>query len=366
MKKNGRKLVASLLAFSLVFTSVVPVYADEPEEVTPREFLATAFMAADSIIELEEELGGTLAICSEDVQGLDLSDDWYADAEAFAEQFLLDYSTTSRSRSANSSPSDLNYGKADTILYSQECAEWSMANNGGTDFNKEAQYMFISHYIDRNDYYWGTLNPDRLMDGPSLSDKGNVYARWITNSDRNAYDNYMSVTRVADGLQQVVNLADGVNSIIDSYTTLTAPTKVYSDLAHITNIAKGVVLVQAGESVADVGDDFLALVNNIALDVMDSDVQLSYLYEEYINDPGIMSMYTDEAKEELIGSAIGLCAQYILSGKITTSPLKDFVQFSVVLSVNNFTDFFDSVAWLALRYGSSGRIANRFMNYLGW
>lgn len=83
--------------------------------------------------------------------------------ETNEEEFLNDYLTSRNAYETTSSQNDeLKAAEETAIAYAIDCAEWSVAQNRSNDISKEAEYMFVSHYIDRKEYY-GKIEKETLI-----------------------------------------------------------------------------------------------------------------------------------------------------------------------------------------------------------
>lgn len=178
------------------------------------EYLAYAFMVSDQIMEYQDEYNVSFGDWSDLFGDIQFSNEWLADAEAFVDDYIADYGNTLLR--SEKTPDSINASKSEAITYAIECAQASKKRNSNIDINKEAQYTFISHYVDRNDYYWSSQDEKNLLDGPSQSGPNGVLADRLTTTDRKTYSNYIAVTGVTNSMQNLGHIAEYIYGIVGS------------------------------------------------------------------------------------------------------------------------------------------------------
>ncbi|VYU51369.1 hypothetical protein [Clostridium tertium] len=127
-------------------------------------------MFSDTITKFENKYDVEFSVRPQDITSeiVNVNSEWLNDANLFVESF----NNTTIPQNARVTTSQANseaLAKTDAIMYSINRATFSIQRNPSLSFSKEAQYMFVSHYIDRYEYYWSTEDERLLLDGPSLS-----------------------------------------------------------------------------------------------------------------------------------------------------------------------------------------------------
>jgi len=76
--------------------------------------------------------------------------------------------------------------EAERIAYSGKMASWSKSKNSAVNVEKEALYMYLSHYVDVSEPLAASNGID------TNSNMSNIWAKYITDYDRETYDLYLS------------------------------------------------------------------------------------------------------------------------------------------------------------------------------
>ncbi len=370
--KKIRRFVALLLTLSIALICSVSAYASGTSGLSAsdstelRDFLVSGMVAAEAVSEFEKETNIKFDIA--DYSNLDFSGEKRDDTESF----LIDYLSSSGSTISNLSKSEevsLAEAKATSVAYAIECAQWSISQNRATDIVSEAEYMFISHYVDRKDYFWNQGDPSLLLDGEARSEAENVLAKWITNYDRQAYNTYMDSTKVSSALQRVGNIALGATSLKADYDDLSQAVGDVTLAGRAFSVAKiNLLELDSALTTVDVLSDARWLITQITADFSsDPTESLDVLFQRYMEDGNILTSYGSVDKKALIQNSIALVGGYAMGGcsGAANSALGILKSAVIGFTIEAYTDFFNYVAWLALQYGYSGRYAMRLSDYLG-
>lgn len=209
MKKKVSKPIVCILTFLIIFSNTNFCFAlDLTQEnlETLENFLTKGIETANNISAFESDSQIEL---SDIVTEIEFNAQAKEDTEEFISTYLNSNSRYLRCK-ARSSDTEVNEAKASAIAYAIKCAHWSYSNGRTNDIPRESEYMFISHYIDRNDYFWNQGNPELLLDGEITSEyvSGGALAKWLTESDRQAYRNYMRATLTAKTLNRIRIIAE--------------------------------------------------------------------------------------------------------------------------------------------------------------
>ncbi len=368
--KKFKRFISLCLIFCAACTYSVPAFASEPihmraaDNTVLHDFLVSGLVAAEAVSEFEKTT--QTKFDTEDYSNLNITDEWKADTETFLKNYLASSNTYTSALSQYKTVS-LAEAKATSIAYSIDCAEWSISQNRAADIATEAEYMFISHYVDRKDYFWNQGDPALLLDGEQRSGPNGVLAKWITNSDRQSYNAYMDSTKVSSSIQRIGNIALGYNSLKGNYQTLV---EAQEDLALAGDVfstaTTELILLDSQLTGIDVLEDSYWLVNQINSEFSkDPNVRLDTLFQRYMEDESIFLNYGEVEKKDLIQNSIAVVSSYALGGcaGVVESVLGNLKSTMIGFTVETYTDFFNYVAWLALQYGYSGRYAMRFADY---
>lgn len=368
-----KRFVALSLTLSIVIsTTAVPAFADESiianssDSTELHNFLISGLAAAEAVSEFENTTQVKFNV--DDFSNLNITDTWIADSESFLNNYLSSRNTY---RTAAISQNDeLQEAKATSIAYSIDCAEWSIAQNRSNDIAKEAEYMFISHYVDRKDYFWNQGKAALLLDGEQRSGPDGALAKWLTSSDRQAYNTYMSSTKVSSSIKKIGSLASGISSLQGNYQTLVDGYERFVLTKNVFSTALA-ELLNGFDAIANkdaVYEDSKWIIDQmISKCSEDPNVRLEALVQQYMENDTILLNYGTVDKEALIQNSAAVVCSYILGGcSAAAGSAFGILQSTMIgFTLETYTDFFNYVAWLSLQYGYSGRYALRFSDYAG-
>jgi len=334
-----------------------------------RDYISNAIMLSDTITEFENEYEVSFDFKPQDITSdiINVSSEWLSDANSF----LDSYNSTAVSRNAkiaSSQPDSGQSAKADAIMYSVDRAAFSILRNPTLDFGKETQYMFISHYIDRNDYYWSTEDERLLLDGPSMSGENGFLADWITPSDRQTYELYMAYSNINTALQHVGNIGISIYSYGGTGDDISIGIEAIKKADRTMTVASGLVLQDTVISVTELfNNDIIPLAGQVKdILIQDSALKLSEIYDDFMEDEGLLSLYSGPDKAAIVSTSLAIVGAFILGGPANAAiaTIKTLAIGSLSLTHNTYSNFFNYAAWVTLRYGFSGRYAGRVWYYL--
>jgi uncharacterized membrane protein YdcZ (DUF606 family) len=98
----------------------------------------------------------------------------------------------------------------------------------------------------------------------------------------------------------------------------------------------------------------------------DPTVKLSEMYNRYMGDEGLMSMYSSSDKDTIVRTSLSLVGAFFIGGPLgaVTVVAGTITSEALSFTVNTYTNLFNYAAWVTLRYGFSGRYASRTSYYL--
>ncbi len=337
------------------------------EYLSIRDYIANSIMLSDTITEFENEHEVSFNFKPQDITSdiINVNSEWLSDANSF----LDSYNSTGVSRNAeiaSSQPSSKQSAKSDAIMYSIDRAAFSILRNPSLDFGKETQYMFISHYIDRYEYYWSTEDERYLLDGPSMSGENGYLADWITPSDRQAYDAYMRFSDVNASLQHVGNIGSTIYYNRDIGNQISTGIEAIKKANRTITTASGLVLQDSLYSIGEIFvNDIAPLADQIHENLQNSAPKLSDMYDSFMQDEEFLSLYSEPDKAAIVRTSLCIVGAFIIGGPsgAVSAALSALSEAALNLTVNNYNDLFNYAAWAALRYGFSGRYAGRVMYY---
>lgn len=358
-----KRMIAVFVALIFSVSTVLPTAASaasntEMDDLT--DFLTAAFTTSDAISELESLTNMEFEIAEPDSS---LGANWQTDARNFIEDFLS--SVQIPETYSNDTDVSLAEARAISISYAIKCANDSIDAGRGHNPAKEAEYMFLSHYVDRKDYFWNQGKVSCLLDGEVMSGdsaKG-AFAVWITDSDRSAYDAYMSATKNSADLEKIGTIATSAYSV---YGNLQSLYKFGNDVTLIGNTFRGaksfLTVLDTMYSSRDVISDFQYLINDIRVRRSnDPTIKVSKLFQRYMEEENIFTAYSLTDYSTLVRAALSIAAGCSLGGLAgaATAATSTLVITSLNFTAKTFEDFFSYVAWLSLQYSYSGRLALR-------
>lgn len=370
MTRRFGKVFSALLSLALLFSFTAPCYAAGtqtvilPPDSEIYDFLVTGFEAGEAVSDLESLLGGEVTFDPKDYSADDYSQAWTADAKEFVTGTLA-----ASAVALAEEPSQENQAKASSTAYAMKCAQWSLSKGRGTDFGNESVYLFFSHYIDRNEYFWAASDPRYLLDGPQMSEHSQYFAKWITSDDRLVYDYYMSTSSAFSAAQNLCNVANGLSSIISTGVSLS---RITSDIRMIQQSfsSTGIFLsgLDAGLTSVDVFHDMVNIVKNIRTSLITNpEKKLSLIYQQYIEDATLLQDYDAVVRETFIRTAISVVGAFIL-GCVTggasiavEAALKSAI---IDMTIDAYFNLFQYAAWVSMRSSFHGRHAERYGDYL--
>lgn len=356
-----KKWIALFSALILSIASFLPTYAyaaAAPDYNSLADFLTNAFATADSISDLEGYLQINIDIT---VPEANYDAAWQADARAFLEDYV-NSSQVAAVYSENSS--SLAAARATSVTYAIQCADWSMKQGRGHDLAKEAGYMFLSHYVDRKDYFWNQGNASKLLDGETMSGDA-AFAIWITDSDRSAYESYIRSSKIAPGLEKIGTIGTGFYALNGSLASLSQVKKDYTLIRSTTNLVKlhlqGLDTALTGKGIVS---DFVSLYNDVFKKMNEDPTRrVSDLFDWYMTQGNILTDYELTDYRTMVLTALSLATAGIVGG--LTGVTSTLAINAVNFTMQTFTDLFSYVAWIGLQYSYSGRFALRASDALG-
>lgn len=370
MKWFSLKALSAMVSLALLVSFTAPCYAAGtqtvilPPDDDVYNLLVTGLEAGEAISDLESLLGNEIAFDPKDYNAEDYSQDWTADAMSFVTDTLAASAVPFAEE-----PSQETQAKASSIAYAMKCAQWSVNKGRGTDFGDESVYMFFSHYIDRNEYFWAASNPQYLMDGPQMSENSQYFAKWITNDDRLAYDFYMNKSGVFSAAQSICDIALSLSSIISSGGSLA---NITSDIEMVKKSfsSTGIFLTGLDAKLAgvDVFNDLTNIVTNIRTTLTTNpEEKLSLIYQQYIEDATLLQDYGTVARESLIRTSISLVGAFIL-GCVTGGggiAVEAAVNSALIgMTLDTYFNLFQYASWVSMRSTFHARHAGRYGDYL--
>lgn len=77
-------------------------------------------------------------------------------------------------------------------------------------------------------------------------------------------------------------------------------------------------------------------------------------------------MYNETDKAAIIRTSLSIVGVFIIGGPVGTvsAAVSTLIGETLSFTISTYTNFFNYAAWVALRYGFSGRYANRTWYYL--
>lgn len=354
-----------LICITLISSQTLPVYADikESDNVTFQEvqdLLASGFEAADIMKDIETLSENQISFNIEDINSTDYSNEWLEDARNFIElnaansvYTLSDYESSPASNA-----------KATSITYAMKCAQWSIDKGRGTNFENESVYMFISHYIDRADYYWSKGDYSYLLDGESMSEHDQYFAKWLTSDDRVVYNTYMSQGQLNSNFKKMKDTYLGLSTILQDRKIYVETRANMDSMKTAMLIAKAHFLViEPGLAVQDGWKDVIYIAETIKnMKNHDAETKLSLLYQTFIEDSNLFRNFDTPTRESVIRDSVSMAGGFVLGG--VAGGVTGIGTNIISLSIDAYMDLVSTAAYAAMRYSFHARQAQRMEDYI--
>lgn len=262
-------------------------------------------------------------------------------------------------------PSATANARAFALCYAHAMAELSIAQEDGErtqrDVNMESMYMILSHYVDVPGMNMSMgMNNLLILDNSLVTNNEN--AKWITEYDRQAYDEYLSHLGSSEVLQAWLTLIETIGSIVAGKYVNLSQEIIQSEqvLKKLDNMSDDVDLFQTGYNGVGV---ILSYYKNA-----DHAQTAAELYD-------LMKMdYMEKASSEmglleitgifLTVASFTLNVVQLLAGN--PFPMLVSITSSLVSTATNaFVDIFKSAAWAGMTQSRNMRISYRYMRMYG-
>lgn len=361
---------SSAIGLGAAILGSTPSIALADEELCSDEdrlsLLASSLKAGSSASKLKNESGGVISVDFSNLPQSTFTSEW-ADASLDCIESLLAAIPQALSDSDDDQLCD---AQASAIAYAVDRARWSVDKGRASNLGSETVYMYLSHFIDVGDNYWTAGNASYLTSGPSRSDVQPYYAQWLQATDRSSYSTYLRATTGTAKIGEIANVADGILSGVDflKNDALRAARSLY--MARDANeLGRGALGAMAEEhQLEDASDDLMGLIGSfVDMARTSSDVQMEYLVDSFRGKTGLEDKYSDITLNLAEGAAIAIGGTYFLGGGLVGvlgTAAASAVSSAAILSAYMASDFFSRTAWLVLRYGWSGRYAERLSERL--
>ena len=354
-----KSAIALALTTALIFRIATPVNATTIDTDDVYDLIYSGFEASSAIADIETSLDD-VSFDYSSADYTDYDDTWIEDARDF-----IDSNTNipQNINSVNTEEITDEQAMATSISYSIACAVWSM-NKGRCTINNigdETAYMFISHYIDRTEYYWYNTNNQYLMDGPSMSENPSYFSKWITSYDRTAYTTYIAQSGAASSFQCIKDIGIEVCSL---YENNMAFGDIVDDFDRIsTNAAYLRTLLNTARITMDEAD-LAADIDYISQSILyfGGTESVSYIYSTMIADDNLFRDADSALRSQLISTTIAFSLSVLL-GDIAGGVV------GIGVSILSFTfdiymNLFKFAMWVNMRNSFQTREPWRYNDYL--
>lgn len=184
-----------------------------------------------------------------------------------------------------------------------------------------------------------------------------TFIRWIFRVFRHQYCN-AAHRQYWEYAREFIGTIDDVNTGIGALKKAN----------RIIIFASGLVLQDTAVSTANaISNDVIPLFRQAFANLsQDPRVKLSEMYRRYMEDEGLMSRYNEIDKAAIIRTSLSILGAFIIGGPAgaVSAAVSSVTGEALSFTINTYTNFFNYVAWVALRYGFSGRYANREWYYM--
>ncbi|WP_065571991.1 hypothetical protein [Microbacterium oleivorans] len=327
--KTSVLLVSALVGGSLAAVAPMEPAAANTQPATDIITPAAANIITKSgrIVDFYTELG----IAANEIPAVDPAHT--ASLEAVIQVALDDVSATSPVTTAAVACSDTGA----LVAHARQVAAMNKARDTrAKSLDEETVYMYMSHYFD--------------LPSPCASNTA-YYPSWITNSDRQAYGNFLTATGMTD-------LAASTGQMVLSATTLAS-----NPASSIDNIFNGdaVDRLAGGLDLADKLGAGRTLVEELG--TVSAQLDTGATPEDIVD--GMHSrLSTTWGTDDLISVIIGTGAALMVP--TVGAAVFGLGAVAVSLQITGFNTIVQHAAYNALRYTTSSRTSARLMRSLGW
>lgn len=358
-----KSILAFFLMVTIVFNISVPVNATSFSSSDVYDVLCQGFYASSSISEIEDLLDGEVSFDVEDLDYTDFTDTWINNSRDYIDDYLEE------NELENENPIGLRdvvvteeQAKATSISYAMECAAWSLNKGRGTNFGNESVYMFMSHYIDRAEYYWDDEDYQYLMDGSSMSQNTSYFSKWIVADDRTAYNTYIQQTGVIDASTKLKDLATGLYSVYDDTNTMY---NMLTDFERVSTAAASFrSTIYYCQTEYDFENDILPDIASMIDDIKMAagTVSLNTIYNSFITDTDLIRNTDSATKERIIKDTLAFTYSVMIGGIAGGAQQIGINLLS--FTYDAYMSLFQFAAWVTMKSSFHGREAQRYYDYL--
>ena len=354
-----KSIISVVLVGVILLRFSIPVSATSATSTDIYNMLYSGFQASSALEDVADELDNNISFYFDEMDYSDFNNAWIADAKAFVDAYNDSNTRSSQANTLDTVTAE--QAKAASLAYSIECAMWSVNKGRGNNVGDETVYMFISHYVDRAEYYWDNENYQYLMDGPSMSENPSYFSKWIVSYDRTVYDTYIQQAGITDTTQKMKNIALGVYSM---HNDLTDVSKLTADFDRISTVAAtyklALINAQFDIDTYGAGEDLEYIVNEILEDGGETDID--DIYYLFVEDDDLLHDFDSATREELILGTVSLTISVMLSGiegAVSTIGLS-----MLSFTIDMYMDLFKFAMWVNMRNSFTYREPWRYNDYL--
>lgn len=327
--------------------------------------LASSLRAGLSAKTLKEAAGGNAVVDYSSLQPATFSTQWAESSFSYINSIV-----SAIPQSLSDSDDGLCDAQATAIAYAVDRAQWSVGSNRASDLGSESVYMYLSHYIDVGSNYWNAGGLEYLTSGSSRSDVQPYYAQWLQASDRSSYQTYLRATSGTAKIGEIASVATGLlsggsflaNDAQQAVRSLVLSTNANEAACTVLGLmAETELLESAFADLINLASDFPSMLSS------NPDAEMEQLATSFKSEAELSAGYSDTAKELLLNAAIAVGGAFFLSGGLVGvlgTAAMSAVSSATIMSAYMASDFFSRTAWLVMRYGWSGRYAERLSERL--
>jgi len=222
----------------------------------------------------------------------------------------------------------------------QAISNMSRGDAQATSLNDETTYMFLSHYVD-------------VWNATGCAASATLYADWLTNSDRIAYDAFLNSISMVDAATKIFDIVTSASDAINGSSYI-----VRKILDPITRFSEAL----SGASAAYIGDDGIREVTNSVADAVSAMLTEGHDAEyiaTHINTLLEPKFDRANAKVAFAGAVLSL-----MTGNVGGALLSIGV-YGLQFVVTGIEGLAQKAAVNTMGYTRSGRVAARYWRYLG-
>ncbi len=359
---RGKAFLGVVLCISLIFSQVVPVSAamTDSQKRVYEVFLA-GINAADSLHQVEEYFGNDYSLVPSTLDTFSYDTEWIEEARNFIDANLNANANVLTETYDDTSSISAAEAHATALSYATVCADWSIKKRRGSDWDKECVYMYLSHYVDRAEYYFNNGNLDYLLDGDKMSENTSYFSLWITNEDRSVYNTYLAKVNALNAADNLVHMFAAAQGIYSNATDFVSIRKDFDRIKGTAALAK---YAAADVSAVINKDELFSALKEIQEYILDDNAHTrpEDLYKLFVENGDLLHNVDKTMKADILKNLVCLTLSVIAGGM--SGGLVQLGSYLLQFNADEYMSIFNFAAYVSMRQSFHSREASRYYDFL--